>query len=214
MEPARAAEVRSRLLAQRVLPVLRLDSAAMTEQAVDCLLEAGYRCIEITMTTPGAPALLERLSRRLDGDALLGAGTVLDVAAARRCLDAGARFLVSPCGLPELAPLARTAGAALLPGAFTPTEVLAAHREGADIVKIFPAATGGPQHIAALHAVFPQIALCPTGGLTLHDLGAYFEAGARLAGVGNNLIDRAALAVGDRTAVIALARRFLRAAVP
>jgi len=214
MEPSKSAEVRRRLLAQRVLPVLRLDSAAATEQAVDCLLEAGYRCIEITMTTPDAPALLERLAGRLASGTLLGAGTVLDATAARRCLDAGARFLVSPCRVPELVPLARAAGAALLPGAFTPAEVLAAHGDGADIVKVFPAASGGPEHIAALRAVFPHIALCPTGGLGLQNIGAYFKAGAALAGVGNNLINRRALAAGDRAAVVALASRYLQEAAP
>lgn len=204
--------IRRRMTAQRVLPVLRLDSATVTESAVDCLLEAGYDCIEITLTTPGAFALIERLSRRLGDDAVLGAGTVLDAAAARRSLQAGARFLVAPCRAPEVAALARAAGCAALIGAFTPGEVLAAHGDGADFVKIFPAATGGPAHVAALRAVFPHIALCPTGGLSLENLGAYLAAGSALVGIGNNLIDRAALAAGDRARVIAEAGHVLRAA--
>ncbi len=207
-----AAETRRRLLALRVLPVLRLDSAQVTEQAVDCLLEAGYDCIEITLTTRGAVALIEQLCRRLGTEFEIGAGTVLDAQAARDCLDAGARFLVSPCRAPEVARLARAAGRAALIGGFTPGEVLAAHEDGATIVKVFPAASGGPQHIAAMCAVFPDIALCPTGGLSLQNLATYFDAGAALVGVGNNLIDRAALAAGDRARVIALAREYLRVA--
>ena len=135
---------------------------------------------------------------------------MLDLDTAKRCLDAGAQFLVSPCLVPGLAKLAHDAGRLALIGGFTPGEILAAHREGADIVKLFPASTGGPEHLRAIHAVFPEIPLCPTGGVSLDNMKAYFAAGAALVGVGNNIVDQKALAAGERAAVVAQARRFLR----
>jgi len=189
--------------------VLRLGSAATTIRAVDCLREAGFGTFEITLTTPGAVELVAELHARIGATAVVGAGTVTDLDAARRCIDAGAQFLVSPCVVPGLAALAHEAGRAALVGAFTPTAVLAAHREGADIGKGFPASVGGPAHLGALHAVFPHVLLCPTGGVTLENLKKYFAAGAALVGVGNNLLDQAALAAGDIGRVIAGARRFL-----
>jgi 2-dehydro-3-deoxyphosphogluconate aldolase / (4S)-4-hydroxy-2-oxoglutarate aldolase len=202
-------EISDRLVAQRVVPVLRLGSSADTERAVVCLAEAGFRVVEITLTVPGAVPLINRLIQRLGSEFVVGAGTVLDFDAARACIDAGARFLVSPCVVPGLARLAHDAGRAALIGGFTPGEILAAHREGADIVKVFPASTGGPEHLRAIHAVFPDLLLCPTGGVGLQNLDAYFAAGASLAGVGNNIVDQRALAAGDAARVSAHARRFL-----
>jgi 2-dehydro-3-deoxyphosphogluconate aldolase/(4S)-4-hydroxy-2-oxoglutarate aldolase len=203
-------DIRDRLIAQRVVPVLRLPSAADTERVVDGLAEAGFRVFEITMTTPDAVALIGTLVRRFGATSIVGAGTVLDLDAARACLDAGAAFLVSPCLVRGLARLAHDAGRAALVGGFTPGEVLEAHREGADIVKVFPASSGGPQHLRAIHAVFPHIPLCPTGGVSVDNLDAWFAAGARLVGVGNDIVDRPALAAGDLARVVAHAQRFLR----
>jgi 2-dehydro-3-deoxyphosphogluconate aldolase / (4S)-4-hydroxy-2-oxoglutarate aldolase len=108
--------------------------------------------------------------------------------------------------------LANDAGRVALLGAFTPTEVLAAWREGAAIVKVFPAATGGPAHLAALHAIYPQIPLCPTGGVSATNLVDYFKAGAAVVGVGNNVIDQKALTEGNRAQVISHAQSFLELA--
>jgi len=204
-----ATRIRDLLVAQRVVPVLRLGSTANTIRAVDCLREAGFGTFEITLTTPGAVELIAELHARIGATAVIGAGTVTDLDAARRCVDAGAQFLVSPCVVSGLAALAHEAGRAALIGGFTPTEILAAHREGADIVKVFPSSIGGPGHLNALHAVFPHVLLCPTGGVTLENLKSYFTAGAALVGVGNNLLDQAALAAGDIARVIAGSRRFL-----
>jgi 2-dehydro-3-deoxyphosphogluconate aldolase / (4S)-4-hydroxy-2-oxoglutarate aldolase len=176
--------LRQALIAQRVIPVLRLASADLTERAIECLHEAGFGIVEITMTTPGAIEIIRNTETA-------GAGTVLDLDTAKRCIDAGAKFLVSPCLVPGMAQLAHDAGRLALIGGYTPGEILAAHREGADIVKVFPAATGGPAHLRAMRAVFPDIALCATGGLTLENFRDY-------------------LAAGDRARVVAQARRFLR----
>jgi 2-dehydro-3-deoxyphosphogluconate aldolase / (4S)-4-hydroxy-2-oxoglutarate aldolase len=195
-------DLRQSLIAQRVIPVLRLASAELTERAIDCLREAGFGIIEITMTTPGALDVLEKTKNA-------GAGTVLDLDTARRCLEAGAQFLVSPCLVPGMAKLAHDAGRLALVGGFTPGEILAAHREGADIVKVFPASIGGPEHLRAIHAVFPDIPLCPTGGVSLDNMKEYFDAGAIFVGVGNDIVDPKALTAGDRARVVAHAMRFL-----
>ncbi len=152
------------LRAARVVPVVRTHDPAHAETAVGWLRDTGVRIFEITMTIPGAVDLIRRLAA--DPALLIGAGTVPDAAAARACLDAGARFLVAPWVDPTLAAPAKQAGAALMLGALTPSEVRAALAAGADVVKIFPASSaGGPGHIRALASVFPGVAFCPTGGV-------------------------------------------------
>jgi 2-dehydro-3-deoxyphosphogluconate aldolase / (4S)-4-hydroxy-2-oxoglutarate aldolase len=204
-----AHQLLERLSQLAVIPVLRLGTRVAAEQAIDCLLEAGFKTVELTLTTPDAIPLLRDLRGRTDDEFLVGAGTVLELETAQRCLDAGADYLVSPCLVAGMAQLARSAGRAALMGGFTPSEVLAAWREGAHVVKLFPAASGGPAHLQAIHAVFPEIPLCPTGGVSDANLLEYFKAGARMVGVGNNIIDQKALAAGDRSRVIAHARSFL-----
>jgi 2-dehydro-3-deoxyphosphogluconate aldolase/(4S)-4-hydroxy-2-oxoglutarate aldolase len=198
-----------RILATRVIPVLRLSTQAAAEAAIDCLIEAGYGTVEVTLTTPGAVEVIASLRRRTARTFLVGAGTVLDLDVAQACLDAGADYLVSPCIVPGLGTLARDRGCAALIGGFTPTEVLAAWREGAQIVKVFPASSGGPSHLAALHAVYPEVPLCPTGGVSADNMLDYFKAGAAVVGVGNNVIDQRALAAGDRAQVVRHAQRLL-----
>jgi 2-dehydro-3-deoxyphosphogluconate aldolase/(4S)-4-hydroxy-2-oxoglutarate aldolase len=204
--------VADRLASMRVIPVLRLPSRERASAAIDCLVEAGYRTVELTLTTPDAIGLLAELRRRAGGEFLVGAGTVLDLDSASACLDAGADYLVSPSLVPGMARRAGERGRAALMGGFTPGEVLAAWREGAQIVKLFPAATGGPGHLAAIHAIYPDIPLCPTGGVSQTNMLDWFKAGARLVGVGNNVIDQKALAGGDRAQVIRHARAFLELA--
>ena len=198
-------DLRQRLIAQRVIPVLRLGSAELTERAIEYLAAAGFKIFEVTMTTPDATRVIRRFASRFP----VGAGTVLDLDTAQRCIDAGAQFLVSPCLVPGMAKLAHDAGRLALIGGFTPGEILAAHRGGADIVKVFPASTGGPEHLRAIRAVFPDIPLCPTGGVSLDNMRTYFDAGAVLVGVGNNIVDQKALAAADRARVVAHAMRFL-----
>jgi 2-dehydro-3-deoxyphosphogluconate aldolase/(4S)-4-hydroxy-2-oxoglutarate aldolase len=205
-------EVADRLASMRVIPVLRLPSRQRATEAIDCLIEAGYRTVELTLTTPDAIGLLAELRRGTADEFLVGAGTVLDLDSAAACLDAGADYLVSPCLVPGMARLAAERGCAALMGGFTPGEVLAAWREGAQIVKLFPAATGGPGHLAAIHAIYPDIPLCPTGGVSQANVLDWFIAGARVVGVGNNVIDQKALAAGDRAQVTRHARAFLELA--
>lgn len=204
-----AAEMRARLTAQRVVPVLRLASAEETRFAVECLVEADFACIELTLTAPGAIELIAELRARMGPETSIGAGTVLDLPSADRCIGAGADFLVSPCMVAGMAARAHAAGRIALIGGYTPGEVLAASREGADVVKVFPASSGGPAHLGAIHAVFPDIALCPTGGVSLSNMKDYIAAGAAFVGVGNNIIDTAALRAGERARVVDHARKYL-----
>ena len=198
----------ARLRAARVVPVVRMKSAANAGRAVGWMREEGLSVFEITMTVPGAVDLIATLAR--DPALLVGAGTVPDAAAARACLAAGARFIVAPWVDAALAAPCREAGAALMLGALTPTEVRAALAAGADVVKIFPASSaGGPAHIRALASVFPSVAFCPTGGIAPADVGAYLAAGAAFVGIGGALVDEKAAAAGDRAAIAAAARAVL-----
>jgi len=207
-----AATICDDLTRMRVIPVLRLATRAAAAAAVDCLVEAGYGTVELTLTTPEALQLIAELRGRMDRTFLVGAGTVLDLDTARRCLDAGADYLVSPCLVSGMARLVRDADRAALSGGFTPGEVVAAWRDGAQIVKVFPASSGGPAHLQAIHAVFPQIPLCPTGGVSAANMRDYFAAGAAIVGIGNNIIDHKALAAGDRAQVKRHAQQFLELA--
>lgn len=199
-------EIVGSLIREKVVPVLRLGGAGLTERAVGCLIDVGFRCIEITLTVPGALALIASLSR--EKNFIVGAGTVLHAHAAEECIEAGAKFVVSPYVCRDLAKVAHDAKRAALIGAFTPTEVMAAHREGADIVKVFPASSGGPAHVRHLRSVFPHIRLCPTGGVSLENMQQFFDAGAALVGVGNAIVPLAALEKGDLDAVRAHAARY------
>jgi 2-dehydro-3-deoxyphosphogluconate aldolase/(4S)-4-hydroxy-2-oxoglutarate aldolase len=207
-----ASTVAARLSGVRVVPVLRLATREAASAAIDCLVEAGFETVELTLTTPGAVQLIEELRRRMPATFLVGAGTVLDLATAQRCLEAGADYLVSPCAVKGMPALAASAGRAALEAGFTPSEVLTAWRDGASIVKVFPAVSGGPAHLQALHSVFPHIPLCPTGGVSAANLLDYFKAGATIVGIGNNVIDQKALAGGDRAQVVRHARSFLKLA--
>jgi 2-dehydro-3-deoxyphosphogluconate aldolase/(4S)-4-hydroxy-2-oxoglutarate aldolase len=195
----------SRLRAARVVPVVRTGSAATAATGIGWLRDAGLTVFEITMTIPDAPALIRDLAS--DPALLIGAGTVPDHATAVACLAAGARFLVAPWVDASLAAACREAGAVLMLGAMTPTEVRAALAAGADAVKIFPASSvGGPGHIRALASVFPGVAFCPTGGIGPGDVGAYLAAGAAFVGMGGALVDERRIAAGDRAAIEAAAR--------
>lgn len=189
----------------RVVPVVRTSTAALAATAVEWLREAGLHIFEITLTVPDAVPLIARLAA--EPGLLVGAGTVPDVAAAEACLDAGARFLVTPWLDPAVVAACRRREACAMPGAMTPTEIRAALAAGADVVKIFPAASvGGPAHLRALRAVFPEVAFCPTGGVDATNAPAYLEAGAAFVGIGGRLVDEARIAAGDKSAILRAAR--------
>lgn len=189
----------------RVVPVVRTRRAEHAATAVAWLREAGFTVFEITMTVPDAPGLIRALAA--EPGLIVGAGTVPDADAATACLAAGAQFLVTPWVDAAVAAAARAAGACAMPGAMTPTEVRAALAAGADVVKLFPAASvGGPGHLRALRSVFPEVAFCPTGGVDPANAPDYLAAGAAFVGMGGRLVDEALIAAGDRAAVQRAAR--------
>ena len=157
------------------------------------IFAGGISIVEITMTVPDAPRVLREVTRANDSF-LIGAGTVLNAKQAEMCIDAGARFLVSPGLSVHVLEVAAKHGILAIPGAFTPTEVMAALAMGIDVIKIFPCGSaGGPSHIKALRAPFKDCRFIPTGGVSLKNAGEYFAAGAFALGIGAELADLAAL---------------------
>jgi 2-dehydro-3-deoxyphosphogluconate aldolase/(4S)-4-hydroxy-2-oxoglutarate aldolase len=195
-----------------IIPVIRAPSADAAVAVVEALVQAGLTVAEITMTVPNAIDAIASVARRFADQVLVGAGTVTDADTARRAVDAGAEFIVTPCLVPEVIDAARRADIAVLPGALTPTEVLNAFRLGGDMVKVFPAqSVGGAAYLRALRGPFPEIPLVPTGGVTLENVRDMFGAGAVAIGVGIELISRDALARRDYAAIGALASQFIAA---
>lgn len=192
-----------------IVPVIRARSPEEALRAIAAIQKGGVPIIEITMTVPGAVDLIAEVARAA-ADAVVGAGTVLDPEAARACVEAGARFVVSPALNLDTIAACREMGTVVLPGALTPTEVVAAWRAGADLVKVFPAgAVGGAAYIKALKAPLPQIELVPTGGVNLQTAGDFLRAGAFALGVGADLVDLAALGRGEDQVLTDKARRFV-----
>jgi len=191
-----------------IVPVIRARSPEEGLRAIAAIQKGGVPIIEITMTVPGAVDLIAEVAREAR-DAVIGAGTVLDPETARACVEAGARFVVSPALNLDTIAACREMGTAVLPGALTPTEVVAAWRAGADLVKVFPAgAVGGPTYIKALKAPLPQIELVPTGGVNLQTAADFLRAGAFALAVGAALVDLAALRRGEDEVLTDKARRF------
>ncbi len=191
-----------------LIPVVRARSSGDALRAIAAIQKGGVPVIEITMTVPGAIDLIREVAREAKA-ALVGAGTVLDPETARACVDAGARFIVSPALNLNTIAACREMGTAVLPGALTPTEVLTAWKAGADAVKVFPAgAVGGAAYIKSLKAPLPEIELVPTGGVNLKTAGDFLRAGALALGVGADLVDLAALSRGEDEVLTDRARQF------
>jgi 2-dehydro-3-deoxyphosphogluconate aldolase/(4S)-4-hydroxy-2-oxoglutarate aldolase len=203
-------KVSSRILEVGIIPVIRASSADEAKFAAEAVARGGIPIVEITMTVPGAVEVIAELVRELP-DVLVGAGTVLDARMAGRCLDAGAKFLVSP-GL-DLATVkfAASRKVVMMAGALTPTEVIAAWKAGSDFVKIFPCAqVGGPAYIKALKGPLPQVPLVPTGGVNLETAADFISAGAAALGVGGELIRKDFLQERRADALQDLAQQFVR----
>ncbi|HLH41810.1 MAG TPA: bifunctional 4-hydroxy-2-oxoglutarate aldolase/2-dehydro-3-deoxy-phosphogluconate aldolase [Bryobacteraceae bacterium] len=196
-----------RIRLERMIPVVRAPSLKLALSAAQALCDGGISVIEIAMTVPGAVEVICELAR--SASLLIGAGTVLDVAAARNCVQAGAQFLVSPgLDLPTLK-FARDAHILMLPGALTPADLLTAWKHGAALAKVFPCGNlGGPSYLRSLKAALPPMELVPTGGVSLANASQFLAAGALAVGVGGELVSARALANGDLAAISASARQF------
>lgn len=192
-----------------VIAIMRAKSSDQLLQAAEAVCAGGVRIIEVTMTTPGALGVIETAVRQFGRDVLFGAGTVLDAESARAAILAGAGFIVSPGFDAATVALCRRYSIPAFPGAYTPTEIIAAWQAGAAMVKIFPASVGGPGFIKALKAPLPQVEMVPTGGVEIDNTAAFIRAGAAAVGVGNSLIDPKLLDARDFAALTARARSFL-----
>lgn len=177
---------RDDLLTAGAVAIVRMPDQEAGQNVADRIVAAGLTTIEITLTNPGALSIIENLAKR-DG-VLVGVGTVVDSKDVVRAKNAGASFIVSPNTDEEVIGETKRAGLLSLPGVATPSEVAAAKKYGADILKLFPASTFGPGHLKALRDPFPGNFWCPTGGLSADTVGDWFAAGANIVGVGGPLI--------------------------
>jgi 2-dehydro-3-deoxyphosphogluconate aldolase/(4S)-4-hydroxy-2-oxoglutarate aldolase len=198
------------ILEQKLIGIVRLGSAREVVPVVRAIHAGGIGCIEVSLTTPGALAAIADIRARLP-EVLVGAGTVCSPEEAAACVEAGARFLVTPVTLPALVDAAHALGVPIVMGAFTPTEIHVAHAAGAELVKLFPAGSLEPGYLRAVLAPFPALRLVPTGGIDASNARAWLEAGAVALGVGGSLTDAAAIAAGRFDELTGHARRVVQA---
>jgi 2-dehydro-3-deoxyphosphogluconate aldolase/(4S)-4-hydroxy-2-oxoglutarate aldolase len=203
-------QVRERITEIGIVPVVRASSPEQAVLAAQAVCEGGIPIVEITMTVPGAVDVIRELRKTADSSVLIGAGTVLNSEMARRCVDAGAEFLVSPgLDIPTLEFAARE-DKLMLAGALTPTEVITAWSAGSELVKVFPCGQlGGASYIKALKGPLPQVPMVPTGGVNLNTAGDFIKAGAAALGVGGELVQSDALNAGQPQIIVENARKFL-----
>lgn len=203
-------EILERIRVIGLVPVLRATSAKEAITIADAILAGGVTVLEVTMTVPGAIQVMEQLADHHGEKLLIGAGTVLDAETARSCLLAGAQFIVSPALDVRTIELCRRYSAPVMPGALTPTEIVAAWQAGADLVKVFPcSAVGGAKYLKALQGPLPQIPLIPTGGVSLSTAAEFLAAGAFALGVGSDLVDAKAAAEGRVHVITENARNYM-----
>lgn len=197
------------VLENGIVAVIRAEQSERLVDVAEALHAGGVHVMEVTFTVPQPVQVLERVAQRLGDKVLLGAGTVLDAETARAAILAGARFIVAPNTNLDVIRLCRRYSTLVMPGAMTPTEVVAAWEAGADIVKVFPSDVLGPQYLKALSGPLPQILLMPTGGVNLETAERFLAAGACALGIGGSLVEPKAVARGDMGRIESLARQYV-----
>jgi 2-dehydro-3-deoxyphosphogluconate aldolase / (4S)-4-hydroxy-2-oxoglutarate aldolase len=203
-------QTREKILEIGIVPVVRAASFAEAMLAVEAVCAGGIPIVEVTMTVPGAIDVIAELARTAGSRMLVGAGTVLNVETAQRCIDAGAEFIVSPGFKANVVSLAKQSGKLMMAGALTPTEVIAAWEAGSDFVKIFPCGTvGGAKYIKALKAPLPQVPMVPTGGVNLETAADFIRAGADALGIGGELISADALRSKNGQSITRTAQQYV-----
>ncbi len=178
----------SQILEGKIVAIIRGAKPDDVLKIVNALFEGGVGIIEITLNSPNALAVIKELAREVGDKILIGAGTVLDAETARAALLAGAKFIISPSLNVEIIKMTKSYGAVSIPGAFTPTEIVTAYTNGADIIKVFPASIG-VQYFKDLRGPLPQIPLMPTGGINLENINEFQKTGAVAFGIGSALVD-------------------------
>jgi 2-dehydro-3-deoxyphosphogluconate aldolase / (4S)-4-hydroxy-2-oxoglutarate aldolase len=192
-----------------IVAVVRFSEPEPLVEVFKALAEGGVIVAEVTLTVPNALDVIREAKQQLGDRVLLGAGTVLDPETARAAILAGAEFIVAPNLNLEVIKLCRRYDKLVMPGAFTPTEIVAAWEAGADIVKVFPAEIVGPAFFKAVRAPLPQVKLMPTGGVDLTIASEFLKAGAVCLGIGGQLVDAKAVATGDFAKITELAKQYV-----
>ena len=203
-------EIAARLVGLGIVAVVRVPKREQVLPVCEALVAGGVLALEITLTVPDALAAIREAARIFGGRALVGAGTVVDVAQARAVIDAGAQFLVSPITRTELIGVAHAAGRPVMIGAYTPTEAQLAHEAGADFIKIFPADKLGPGYIKNLRGPLPHLKIVPTGGVDLQTAPEFLQAGCAALGVGSSLLSAEILRTQNWPELTRLAGEFVR----
>lgn len=209
MSSSRREAITRQIEACGVVAVIRMKEPDKLRRVVDALAEGGVRALEITMTVPRAIELIAEIAPTLPAGFVFGAGTVVDGDTARRAIEAGAQFIVSPVMRTEVIAAGHLQDVPVMPGCLTPTEILTAWDAGADVVKVFPATALGPGYIKDVRAPLPQVKLMPTGGVTVENAGEWIRAGAVAVGVGSGLLDTKAIADGAYAVLTEKARRII-----
>lgn len=203
-------EVCSRIREIAIIPAIRVSSGDDAHFAAEAVMHGGIPIVEITMTVPGALELMAHLIHS-NPRVIVGAGTVLDTNTARLCIDAGAGFISAPGFNPTILEFAAKEGVAVLPGALTPTEIVAAWDAGADFIKVFPCGpVGGDRYIKAIHASLPEIPLIAAGGINQQTAANFILSGATAIGVGTELIPTEAIQRRQSKRIMELAHRFAK----
>lgn len=205
-------EINSLLVDPGIIAVVRTDKPEQVPFICEALLAGGVVAVEITFTVPNAADAIHEADRRFGARALIGAGTVLDLDQARRALEAGAQFIVSPITRTPLVEEAHASGRAMMLGAYTPTEAQLAHEAGADFIKIFPADKLGPSYIRALRAPLPHLKIVPTGGVDLNTAADFIKAGSAALGLGGSLLTPWILGANDWPGLTRLAAEYVKIA--
>lgn len=194
-----------------VIAVIRGTTLDTIIPIAEALKAGGVTALEITMETPKALAIIEKLSDEFGPEVLVGAGTVLDPETARAAILSGARFVFSPTVKKETIEMTKRYGIISVPGALTPTEMLTAYEYGADLIKVFPAAAMGPEYFKSISGPLPQIPLMPTGGIDINNTGTFIKAGAIAVGVGSTLVNtKLKLSEGNLLQITEKAERFIK----
>jgi 2-dehydro-3-deoxyphosphogluconate aldolase/(4S)-4-hydroxy-2-oxoglutarate aldolase len=205
-------EILKKILEEKIVAIVRLDSGEQLVRVAEALNAGGISVIEFTCSTPGALDMVKEASAHFGSEVLIGAGTVLDPETARAAILAGAEFIVTPAINLDTIEMCKRYGKPIIAGAMTPTEMLTVWEAGADLVKVFPASNiGGADYIKAVLAPLPQLRLVPTGGVGADNAAQYLKAGAVVVAVGGSLVDKKAVARGDRAAITAEAQKLVSA---
>ena len=201
----------TRIKTEGSVAIIRTDSIERALGAANAVIAGGFRAIEITYSFDGATEAISKLAEVNENDLLVGAGTILNRQQVHAAVGAGARFLVSPCVLPEVIDAAHELQVAIIPGAFTPTEIYTAYSLGADIVKIFPAVRFGPEYLKAVRGPLPHIPIMPTSGVDASNVAEWFRAGAVAVGAVSSVLDPELIQKGEWDALTKRAREFIEA---